>query len=121
MQLLRKTILTFVSCPFKPHIITNQLEHATMSPRSSIPLVDFQPFLTGDILDRQRVASEVDEALSSAGFLYLSNHGIAQSKVDESFDWVSILSLRKRYTTSVSLMYGAFRADDSLRYQKPQG
>lgn len=36
--------------------------------------------------------SAIDAALSSAGFIYLSNHGIDQRKVDTDFDWISSCS-----------------------------
>ncbi len=57
-----------------------------------IPWVDFKAFLHGSAHDRERVASTIDAALSSVGFIYLSNHGIDQGKVDECFRWVSDLS-----------------------------
>ncbi|MCJ1245559.1 hypothetical protein MMC30_002763 [Trapelia coarctata] len=52
-----------------------------------IPVIDFKPFLHGSAIDRQHVASTVDEALRSVGFLYITNHGIDQRKIDESFHW----------------------------------
>lgn len=54
-----------------------------------IPAIDFRRFLAGSIWDRQRVASEVDNALGSVGFFYLINHGIDQGTIDTYFDWVS--------------------------------
>ena len=56
---------------------------------STIPFIDFDPFLRGSAGDRQRTASAIDEALSSVGFLRLRNHGIEQRKVDACFQWVS--------------------------------
>lgn len=53
-----------------------------------IPLIDFSPFLNGSAQDRARVAFSIDEAFKSHGFIYLSNHGIDQRKVDECFEWV---------------------------------
>jgi isopenicillin N synthase-like dioxygenase len=55
----------------------------------AIPSIDFKPFLRGSAGDRQQIASTVDEALSSMGFIRLHNHGIAQRKIDECFQWVS--------------------------------
>ncbi len=55
----------------------------------TIPSIDFSPFLRGSAGDRQRIASAVDEALSSVGFIRLHNHGIEQRKVDACFQRVS--------------------------------
>jgi len=60
-----------------------------MDMNSDIPLVNFEPFLHGSATDREHVASTIDVALSSVGFIYLSNHGLDQRKVDECFRWVS--------------------------------
>lgn len=56
-----------------------------------IPLIDFGPFLNGSAEDRTRVAVSIDAAFKSHGFIYLSNHGIDQRKVDEYFKWVGSL------------------------------
>jgi isopenicillin N synthase-like dioxygenase len=53
-----------------------------------IPLIDFNPFLQGSARDRAQVAFSIDKAFQSRGFIYLSNHGIDQRKVDECFKWV---------------------------------
>ena len=50
---------------------------------STLPTIDFSRFLTGSIEDRRRVASEVDDALKTAGSFQLQNHGIPQRKIDE--------------------------------------
>jgi len=55
----------------------------------TIPSIDFNPFLRGSAGDRQRIASAIDLALSSVGFIHLHNHGIEQRKVDRCFQWVS--------------------------------
>jgi len=54
----------------------------------TIPSIDFEPFLHGSAGERQRTASELDEALSSVGFIQLHNHGIEPHKVDACFQWV---------------------------------
>jgi isopenicillin N synthase-like dioxygenase len=56
---------------------------------SEIPVVDFGQFISSSDSGRRDVAAEVDRALSSSGLMYLHNHGIEQSKVDECFAWVS--------------------------------
>jgi isopenicillin N synthase-like dioxygenase len=60
-----------------------------MGLNSEIPSIDFGPFLHGSARDREDVASTLDAALRSVGFIYLRNHGIDQRKVDECFNWVS--------------------------------
>jgi len=57
--------------------------------QQTIPSIDFNPFLCGSAGDRQRIASGIDQALSSVGFIHLHNHGIEQHKVDTCFQWVS--------------------------------
>jgi len=57
--------------------------------RPTVPAIDFKSFLRGTVGDRQRIASEIDEALSSVGFIQLHNHGIEQRKVHACFQWVS--------------------------------
>ncbi|CZR55873.1 related to gibberellin 20-oxidase [Phialocephala subalpina] len=52
-----------------------------------IPLIDFGPFLHGSARDRAQVASSIDAAFRCHGFIYLSNHGIEQGKLDECFEW----------------------------------
>src|SRR5436305_2922034 len=69
---------------------------STMAPsaasdtETSIPLVDFHPFLQGSHLDQKTVATQIDHAFRTVGFVYLFNHGIPQEKVDECFQWVHI-------------------------------
>lgn len=55
--------------------------------RPTVPSIDFKPFLHGSAGDRQLIASEIDEALGSVGFIQLHNHGIEQHKVDDCFQW----------------------------------
>jgi len=54
---------------------------------ADIPLIDFGSFLRGSPDDRKQIASDVDAALSSTGFIYLSNHGLEQCKIDTCFEW----------------------------------
>lgn len=76
---------------------TRVLKLAHMRP--TVPSVDFKPFLCGSAGDRQRIASEIDEALSSIGFIELRNHGVEQDKVDACFQWVcGITGSRKSYS-----------------------
>ncbi len=60
-----------------------------MNANPSIPLIDFDQFLNGSIEDRKDVVSTMDAAFRSVGFIYLSNHGIDENKIDECFLWFS--------------------------------
>lgn len=57
--------------------------------RPNVPSIDFKPFLHGSAGDCQRIASEIDKALSSVGFIQLHNHGIELHKIDACLQWVS--------------------------------
>lgn len=50
----------------------------------AIPVIDVAPLLEGS--DKQAVAKQIRWALSNAGFMYVKNHGIEQSFVDDVFD-----------------------------------
>ncbi|KKA17527.1 Uncharacterized protein T310_8533, partial [Rasamsonia emersonii CBS 393.64] len=51
----------------------------------SIPIIDFEPFLTGSPSDKHAVAVAMTNAFKTSGFLYLKNHGIPPSVVSEVF------------------------------------
>lgn len=55
---------------------------------ANIPVVSFAPFLTGDKEQRQVVAQQVYDAFSTVGFIYLKDHGISQSDVEQIFQEV---------------------------------
>lgn len=55
----------------------------------AIPIVSFEKFLTGKRAEQQQVAKQVCDAFSTVGFIYLKDHGIPQSRVDEIFALVS--------------------------------
>jgi isopenicillin N synthase-like dioxygenase len=48
-----------------------------------IPTIDLGPWLSGDAEARARTAAAVDEALSRAGFLLVTGHGISQEVREE--------------------------------------
>ena len=52
-----------------------------------IPVVNFGQFLHGVEADRKVTASAIDQAFRDCGFVYLSNHGILQEKIDKCFEW----------------------------------
>lgn len=55
---------------------------------STIPVVSFEKFLTGKRDDQKQVAKQVYDAFSTVGFIYLKDHGIPQTRVDEIFELV---------------------------------
>ena len=57
---------------------------------TSIPVVSFEKFLTGDRTAQKVVARQVYDAFSSVGFIYLKDHGIPQTRVEEIFRLVSL-------------------------------
>ncbi|MEQ8354442.1 MAG: 2-oxoglutarate and iron-dependent oxygenase domain-containing protein [Kiloniellaceae bacterium] len=50
-----------------------------------IPIIDFGPFLTGDLTERREVAEAIGAACRNIGFFYLANHGISEALVARSF------------------------------------
>ncbi|PGH04597.1 hypothetical protein GX51_03430 [Blastomyces parvus] len=51
-----------------------------------IPVIDFEPYLTGTPADRHAVGISITEAFKTSGFLYLKNHGIPPSVVKNIFN-----------------------------------
>ena len=62
-----------------------------MADSRTIPVVSFEKFLTGDRTAQQEVAKQVYDAFSSVGFIYLKDHGIPQTRVEEIFKLVSTI------------------------------
>ena len=60
---------------------------------SPVPVVDFGPFINGSEADKKDVASKIDEAFRTVGFVYLINHSVTLEKVEECFKWVNFLHL----------------------------
>ncbi|OAP58820.1 hypothetical protein AYL99_06117 [Fonsecaea erecta] len=61
-----------------------------MAESNPIPVVSFEKFLTGDRAGQKEVARRVYDAFSEVGFIYLKEHGIPQTRVDEIFALVGI-------------------------------
>ncbi|PSN18768.1 isopenicillin N synthase family oxygenase, partial [filamentous cyanobacterium CCP5] len=53
---------------------------------TSIPLIDFAPFLSNDQASQQRLAAEIFRACHEVGFIYLTNHGIPQPSIERAFE-----------------------------------
>ncbi|MGF1521741.1 MAG: isopenicillin N synthase family dioxygenase [Leptolyngbyaceae cyanobacterium] len=51
-----------------------------------IQLIDFAPFLTNDTAGKQEVAAAIYRACHTVGFLYLINHGISQTTINQAFE-----------------------------------
>ncbi|EQL37707.1 hypothetical protein, variant [Blastomyces dermatitidis ATCC 26199] len=51
-----------------------------------IPVIDFEPYLTGTPADRHAVGISITKAFKTSGFLYLKNHGIPPSTVKNIFN-----------------------------------
>jgi isopenicillin N synthase-like dioxygenase len=50
-----------------------------------IPVIEFGRFRRGNLYDQQVVADNMLSAFQNVGFVYLADHGIPQSKVDQVF------------------------------------
>jgi isopenicillin N synthase-like dioxygenase len=59
-----------------------------MAETAEIAVISFDRFVNGSDADRRAVAKKVYDAFSSVGWVYISDHGIPQSRVDEVFDLV---------------------------------
>jgi isopenicillin N synthase-like dioxygenase len=51
-----------------------------------IPVIDFAPFLQGDVAARKAVAHQIYQACHEIGFMYLKNVGVSQTLIDELFN-----------------------------------
>lgn len=51
----------------------------------SIPIIDFQNFLTGDTAQKLAVATELTSAFRTHGFAYLKNYGISKESSEKIF------------------------------------
>jgi isopenicillin N synthase-like dioxygenase len=52
---------------------------------TEIPVIDFAPFLRGAPAERAKVAKTIGEACRNIGFFYVTNHGVPDSLVTETF------------------------------------
>lgn len=53
---------------------------------SSIPLIDFSPFLTDDPVGKVAVAQAIYRACREVGFFYLTHHGLPQGAIAAAFE-----------------------------------
>ena len=50
-----------------------------------VRVIDFSQFLQGSSEERQMIAEQIHLAFRETGFMYLKNHGVDQSLIDQSF------------------------------------
>lgn len=58
----------------------------TLTTSLQIPVIDFEPFLSGTIEAQQQLAEQIHRACQDVGFLYLVNHGIALNLLEQTFE-----------------------------------
>lgn len=58
--------------------------HATRQSFDQIPVVDLAPLIDGSNV--QKVAKEIRWALANAGFMYVRNHGVSKTLVENAFE-----------------------------------
>jgi non-haem dioxygenase in morphine synthesis N-terminal len=57
-----------------------------LGPGTTIPVIDFSGFTSCDeVATREATAGSIRQAFEDFGFLYLRNHGVPQSVIDELF------------------------------------
>jgi isopenicillin N synthase-like dioxygenase len=44
-----------------------------------VPVIDISPSFSGSILERQKVANQIQKACTTSGFFYITNHGVSQA------------------------------------------
>jgi isopenicillin N synthase-like dioxygenase len=51
-----------------------------------IPIIDFHPFITGDISAKELIANNIIRTLRETGCFYLENHGVSPAIISQAFD-----------------------------------
>ena len=54
----------------------------------ALPVFDFSKFLHGDRKEKSEAAADIVDAFKNLGFVYLTNYGISEDKIQSLFDWV---------------------------------
>ena len=57
-----------------------------MTDTTDIPLLDLGPFLAGELGALEATAARLCHINETVGFLYIANHGVPQSLIDDTFD-----------------------------------
>ena len=55
------------------------------SARSRLPVLDLGSFLDGEYGARDRLGEAIAQACLDTGFFYITNHGVPQSLIDDTF------------------------------------
>ena len=63
----------------------SQVNGHTTAKDSSIPIVDFAEWTIGNQDQRKTIADKFLAACQTVGFVYIINHGVPSSKVEEAF------------------------------------
>jgi isopenicillin N synthase-like dioxygenase len=64
-------------------------QHAPNDPDaalSQLPIIDLGAYLSGEAGALEQVAADLVRACEATGFFYISNHGVAQALIDETFE-----------------------------------
>lgn len=43
-----------------------------------VPVIDISPSFSGSVLERQKVADQIQKACTTSGFFYITNHGVSK-------------------------------------------
>lgn len=54
---------------------------------TALPVIDFSHWLQGSTEEKNRVAHDLAEACRRVGFVYVINHGVPDTLLDEAFSW----------------------------------
>ena len=71
--------------PTRPDLELEQSLRGERVALDQVPVIDFGPFLAGDLAARRRVAAEIGAACRNIGFFYLKNHGLPKELVEATF------------------------------------
>lgn len=69
-----------------------------------IPIIDFNPFINGDTVAKEAVATQISLAIHEVGCFYLKNYGISKTLITQVFSQAEcFLHYRRMKRTSIFL------------------
>jgi isopenicillin N synthase-like dioxygenase len=71
--------------PHFPNMKPEAVSSAVSEDNLEIPLIDFEAYRTGDPQTKRSTAQAIVSGFQKAGFIYLRNHGISKSDVEDTF------------------------------------